>query len=268
MRRHAAVHHVGRRDGVGARARVRDGDARQQRQRGVVVDLALVQHAAGAVRGVLAQAHVGQDRQPGRRAADGANRALHGPCVVPGRRALLVLVVGQAEQEHAADAPRLRLGGDRGGHVGRDVALPGQRGDRAVDARTGDDEERLDEVGGGHARLAHEPPQALRAPQTAQANFGKTHTRSLDGGRVSAAAAPQIPTVRVGLPPLTTVYPPLRLTPRSPPQALLDPGPPEASCLPQPEHGLGGDRSRFDRWGHGCAVRATGDAWSRCACPR
>ena len=70
-RAHAAVHHVARRDDVGAGARVGDGRAREQLERDVVVDLAVVaQHAAVAVRGVLAQAHVGDHEQVGLRLLD------------------------------------------------------------------------------------------------------------------------------------------------------------------------------------------------------
>ena len=66
QRADAAVHHVARRDDVGAGRGLRDGGAREQLERGVVVDVAvLAQHAAVAVGGVLAQAQVG-DRRAGR----------------------------------------------------------------------------------------------------------------------------------------------------------------------------------------------------------
>ena len=66
----APVHHVRRGDDVGAGARVADGGPREQLERGVVVDGAVVaQDAAVAVVGVLAQAHVGDHEQLGQRPA-------------------------------------------------------------------------------------------------------------------------------------------------------------------------------------------------------
>ena len=62
----AAVHHVARRDDVGPGARLRERGARQQLDRGVVVDAAVgAQQAAVAVARVLAQAEVGDDQQVG-----------------------------------------------------------------------------------------------------------------------------------------------------------------------------------------------------------
>ena len=174
MRRHAPVHHVGGRDGVGARARVREGDACQQRQRGVVVDLAVVQDAAGAVRGVLAEADVGQDREPGRCVADRADRALHRASVVPGRRALLVLARPAARR--AACRPRRATGPRRpiaAATSAETCRWPGSDGIGPIDARAAHDEQRLHEIGRSHAGLAHEAPQALRAPEAAHADVGK-----------------------------------------------------------------------------------------------
>ena len=63
------------RDDVGAGRGLRDGGAGQQLERRVVVDVAVgAQHAAVAVVGVLAQAHVGDDEQIGVGGLDGARR--------------------------------------------------------------------------------------------------------------------------------------------------------------------------------------------------
>ena len=72
----AAVHHVGRGDDVGAGLGVGDGGAGEQRQRGVVVDLAgRRDDAAVAVRGVLAEADVGDDDEAGGGAASASRTA-------------------------------------------------------------------------------------------------------------------------------------------------------------------------------------------------
>ena len=92
QRAHAAVHHVARRDRVGARLGLGDRGAREQLERLVVVDDAVgAQHAAVAVRGVLAQAEVGDDQQVRVGGLDRARGELDHALVVPRARALLVL---------------------------------------------------------------------------------------------------------------------------------------------------------------------------------
>ena len=63
----AAIHHVGGRNDIGARLGQRYSGLRQQVERGIVIDVELVaipsHHAAVAVRGVLAQADVGDQHQ-------------------------------------------------------------------------------------------------------------------------------------------------------------------------------------------------------------
>ena len=67
--------------------------------------------AAVAVRGVLAQADVGDDEQVGVRLLDRARGELDDALVVVGARALLVLLGRDAEQQHRRDAERVRLAG-------------------------------------------------------------------------------------------------------------------------------------------------------------
>ena len=92
QRADAPVHHVARRDGVGARGGLGDGGAGEQLERGVVVDDAVgAQHAAVAVARVLAQAQVGDHEQVGIGGLDRARGELDDALVVPRARALLVL---------------------------------------------------------------------------------------------------------------------------------------------------------------------------------
>ena len=156
---------------------------------------------------------------------------LHGAGVVPGGRPLLILAIGQPEQQHSAHPTGLGLGRQARGDVGRDVALAGERRDRPVDARAADDEERLNQVCGRDARLAHEAAQTLGTSQAAHANSGETHTGSVDAARRGLLRRRPYPPTGWVFHPYETVYGALRLTPRSPPKAALDPGPTGPSCL-------------------------------------
>ena len=85
-----AVHHAARRDHVGPGLRVADALLREERQRRVVVDVelaaAVVQDAAMAVIGVLAEALVGDEQHVGAVGlAQRAERLLHDAVVLRGR---------------------------------------------------------------------------------------------------------------------------------------------------------------------------------------
>ena len=107
--RHASVHHVGGRDDVDPGPRVRDRGPRQQRQRGVVVDATVADHAAVAVRGVLVQADVGHDEESRRCALERADRLLEGPALVPRLASRFVFSLRDSEEDDARYAERLDL---------------------------------------------------------------------------------------------------------------------------------------------------------------
>ena len=140
----AAVHHVARRDDVGARLDVADGGAGEQLEAAVVVHLAVDDHAAVAVRGVLAEADVGHQHELGEAGPQRAQRLLDDPVLLPRAGRLLVLPVRDPEQHHGADAasPRARRprAGDRRGRAAPSRAAPRSRAARArrrAAARTG-----------------------------------------------------------------------------------------------------------------------------------
>jgi hypothetical protein len=153
--------------------------ARQQLERGVVVDAAAAQLAAVPVVGVLAAADVRDAHETRRRLAEGAHRALDGPLVVPGRAALGVLVLRDAEEHHGGDALREGGGSRLGDEVGRLPRHTRHRRDRLLDALARTGEEREHEVRGGETRLAHQPAQRRRPAQTAQPDGGKAHFGAL-----------------------------------------------------------------------------------------
>ncbi len=106
-----AVHHPRRRDHVGARARLRDGDRRVPLERRVVVDLAGVgEQTAVTVVGVLVEAVVGHQDE---------------------RVAHLVAQVAQRDLHHAVGGVGARAAGVLGGRARRRGSPRGRRGRRA-----------------------------------------------------------------------------------------------------------------------------------------
>ena len=139
----AAVHHVARADDVGAGLDVRDRGAREQLERGVVVDLLAAQDAAVAVRGVLAEADVGEQQQLGE-----AGRSARSACwTIPSAiqapepsssfssgmpKRITALTPARSSSSHSRTTPST---------VRRDIA-----GSALVAERLGRDEERHHEV--------------------------------------------------------------------------------------------------------------------------
>ena len=189
MRADAPVHHVARRDDVGAGARLGDGGAREQLERRVVVDAAV-----GAQAGRSGRGSVYSHRQTsvmtssvGVRVLDRARGELDDALVVPGARALLVLVGGDAEEQDGRDAERVGLArlldGARDRRAGRRRASRRSAcGPRGRPRRTA--------AGRGppasSARLAHEVAQRTGAAQAAQAGGGKGSGPDIDRRKLDA----------------------------------------------------------------------------------
>jgi hypothetical protein len=143
---------------------VADRGARQQLERGVVVDLVAADDAAVPMRRVLAEADVGREDEVGEAQAQLAERALDDPILVVGAGGLVVFLLGDAEEQHRRDAEsreRLDLLDERVDGALRD---PGQALEGMDDAVARADEERHHEVGQVEPRLADERAQPPGAP--------------------------------------------------------------------------------------------------------
>ena len=168
----------------------------------VVVDLAVDDHAAVAVRRVLAEADVGEQHELGEARAQRAQRALDDAVVVPGAGALLVLLLRDAEEHHGADAeparaPRPRARRRR--RVKRDMP-----GSASFAERVGRDEERHHEV--------VERRAASRARARAAAPVRRKRRRRVTGkrahaGRVATRVQAPSPRRRAGRQPETAPSP-------------------------------------------------------------
>src|SRR5690349_20878895 len=106
----------------------------------VVEDLLATEHAAMAVRRVLAQADIGDDDEPWDLALDRAYGALDGSVRVRGLRALGVLAAGNPEEDHAGHAIGQRRFRFFHRFVHRRLEDAGHRPDRVADTLAFDDE--------------------------------------------------------------------------------------------------------------------------------
>jgi hypothetical protein len=180
-RAHAAVHHVRGSHEVGAGGGVRQRRLHQLRDGHVVDDLLAVEDAAVAVRGVLAEAHVGDHHQVGHLALERAHGGLHRRLRIGGERAARVLCRRQPEQQHAGHA--LRLGGRRllDRLVHRQLVDAGHRPHLAAHAVAFADEQGIDERVGGEVRFAHQPANRAGAAQPARTPRQRQSGGGLDG---------------------------------------------------------------------------------------
>jgi hypothetical protein len=149
----AAVHHVARRDDVGAGLGVHRGDAGEALDGGVVVDVDAAVAAGVSTPQwpwlVYSSTHTSaMSTQPGSAAANRPQREWgRGLRLVPRAAALVVLGVGQAEEQKSSarrggERPRPRAHGEVDGELG----VAGHRADGLRTALAEGDEERRDEL--------------------------------------------------------------------------------------------------------------------------
>ena len=167
----AAVHHVGGRDDVGARLRLRDGDFLQEGERLVVVDVVPFEVAAVTVRRVLAETDVADDHELRHSLLDGGLGTLHGARHVPGGAAVCVLVLRQAEDLDGGDAERGELLRELDGVVDGEMVAAGHARDLLADVRARHDEDRIDEVLDGERRLLYHRAHGGRDAHAARTKF-------------------------------------------------------------------------------------------------
>ncbi len=160
-RAHPAVHHVRRRDDVGAGLGLGDGHRRQDGEALVVVDPAVDDDPVVAIRGVGIQRDVGHDQEFGKLGFQGADAALQKTVGFGARTGPRILVlIGQCGKECDPGNPRL---GDFGRateqEIHRQPGLAGHRRDRSLASLPLLHEKRQYEVGGVEFCLPHEIAQ-------------------------------------------------------------------------------------------------------------
>ena len=137
----------------------------KQFERCVVLDHAVLDHAAMAVARILAEADVGDDGQVRHLVLDGLDRMLHDPLVGVAFAADLVLVLGNAEEDDRGNAEVLHLFAVLHEVVDGLLIVPGHGADLFFHALAVGHEERIDEIVGRKLRLPHHAPDVLVGPQ-------------------------------------------------------------------------------------------------------
>src|SRR4051794_5852525 len=197
--RDAPVHHVARTDGVRAGLHVGDSGARDQLERRVVVDLPALEDAAVAVRRVLAKTDVGQEEQLREPRPQRSKRLLNDAVVDPRAGALVVLLLGDAEEDHRLNPRPEQVLALANGALDRE---PRERGQPVVRQLLGSDEQRLHEVVERQRRLADEVAQGAAAAKAAETRRREAgHLESVRAGGLSGSAGSTSISTGSGLPP-------------------------------------------------------------------
>jgi hypothetical protein len=147
--------------------------AGEEVERGIVLHVAVRDHAAVAVARVLAEADVRHEDEVGHGDAQRADAALDDAVVVVRARGELVLLRRDPEEQDGREpeAPHLRRFLDE--HVDGAAGDPRQSGQRLVDAFALADEHGVDEVAHVHAGLAHEGAQRARPAEAPEPRDGE-----------------------------------------------------------------------------------------------
>jgi hypothetical protein len=176
-RRHLTVHHPARRDDVRARRGLRDGGARIQLERCVVVDRAVLeQESAVSVVGVLAEAAVRDEHARIAKAlTQRADCLLHHAALGECTRSLGVLDARQTEEEHAAETQLDGLLHRSAERVDALVALPRHGADGSRRRQPLADERGMDELTRAEVRLANQVAQRRGAAQPAGSIERESH---------------------------------------------------------------------------------------------
>ena len=169
----AAVHHVARRDDVGAGLGMRQRLLDQRIDGDVVHDVAgIVDDAVLAVRRVRVERDVGDHAELRHGLLDRAHCALREPFGIPGFAAVEALDVARRhrEQRQRRDAQLGERLGLAHQLIDRDPLDAGHALDRLAPRAALDDEHRIDEIVGAERALAHQPAREFVAAHAAHAS--------------------------------------------------------------------------------------------------
>jgi len=182
----AAIHHVAGRDDIGAGAGVGDGGGCEQLHARIIVNArdAVVKlgDAAVSVAHVFAEAYVGHDDERGELFFQKADGALGDAVFGVGLGGVFVLVRGDSEDEHGADAGG--VGGAGFDEEFSEVELEdaGHAGDGDAAGDFFGDEKREDKVVRRDNRLAHKSAELRRGAKPAE-SVSEIHGRRICTGR-------------------------------------------------------------------------------------
>ena len=135
--------------------------------------------SAVTVRRVLAEADIADNHELWHSSLDGLDGTLHRARRVPGRRAIRILVLRQAEDLDSGDAECRDLLGELDGIVDREVIAVRHARDLFLDMLTRDDEDRIDEVLCGKSRLPDHGAHGRRDAHAARTKLLVIHNNNI-----------------------------------------------------------------------------------------
>ena len=146
-----------------------DGLNGEQLERRVVVDVAVPDHAAVPVVGVLAEADVSDEEQPRHRLADGAESAGNDAVGIGRTAAAGILVLRDPEEDDGGHTQIREPPALVGRAVDRELGDAGHRPDGTFHPASRDHEERLHELLDRDAGLAHQSPERFSTSEATRA---------------------------------------------------------------------------------------------------
>ena len=162
--RHAPVHHIGGGHDVRAFLGLGQGSLGQEFERQVVLHLAIFDHPAMAVAGVLAKTHIADDEEVRNGLLHRPDGALHDAFRVVGARAGFILFLGNSEENDRRNAEAVRRLTLLNQPVHRPAIVAGHGRYLGFDVSSRADEKRIDQRLRAERGFTHQAAQGFRAP--------------------------------------------------------------------------------------------------------
>ena len=174
--RHPAVHHVGGSHDISPGFGLAHRHLLQMLQSSIIIHIMAAKLPAMAVAGILAKAHIADDYQFRHLLLDSHDSPLHRALHIPGGRANLVLVLGNAEDLHRRNPQGSHQFGLLYCLVHRQMIAAGHGGNLLPYIGARHKKQRIDEVLHGKRRLPHHGAEILGNAHAARPQYLIEHS--------------------------------------------------------------------------------------------
>jgi len=167
------------------------GHCAEALQRFIIENASVLDDPAMAMIGVFIDADISHDHQPRHLVLHRFDSPLHDAVRIESRAPPTVFPIGNAEEDDGGNPQGRNLTGLFHQEINRKSELARHRGDLFSSILPLDDEQRVDEVRRGQARLPHHSAKALMLPQPSEPLYWKGHglTSSGDSSRTGRGRA-------------------------------------------------------------------------------